>query len=61
MLAMSSILLLRRCYRGQNKKSVELEDEGTITPKANANAIALELLKMFRKRGPPSKLHNVIV
>ncbi|THW27305.1 hypothetical protein D6D22_10770 [Aureobasidium pullulans] len=46
---------------GQDKKSVEPEDEGTIISESDADAIALEVLKMFRKRGPPGKLHNVLV
>lgn len=54
-------LIAKKMLWGQDKKLVEPEDEGTITSKANADAIALEVLKMFRKRGPPGKLHNVIV
>ncbi|THV83710.1 hypothetical protein D6D27_08165 [Aureobasidium pullulans] len=52
-------LIAEVMLRGQDKKAVEPEDDSSVD--ADADAVALKVLQMFRKRGPPGKLHNVIV
>ncbi|KAG9655429.1 hypothetical protein KCV03_g10425, partial [Aureobasidium melanogenum] len=44
---------------GEDKKAIEPKDDSSVN--TDADAIALKVLQMFRRRGPPSKLHNVII
>lgn len=45
--------------QGEDKKAIEPKDDSLVN--TNANAITLKVLQMFRRRGPPSKLYNVII